>query len=107
MIDTMTRERDHHTSQTRTNPGIGEVLISIRNRLQRHDKIHPSRILADNPYQIRLIPQCLTGLEIETRAIPYQKKFPTSNDGNQPNMVRLTTTGVEINGLTGLCPLNY
>ena len=39
--------------------------------------------------------------------IPYDKKFPTSNDGNQPNVVRFTTTDDEINGLSGLCPLNY
>ena len=39
--------------------------------------------------------------------IPYDKKFPTSNDGNQPNMVRCTTTDDEINGPSGLCPLNY
>ena len=29
--------------------------------------------------------------------IPYDKKFPTPNDGNQPNMVRFTTTDDEIN----------
>ena len=39
--------------------------------------------------------------------IPYDKKFPFSNDGNQPNVVRFTKTGDEINGLSGLCPLNY
>ena len=39
--------------------------------------------------------------------ITYEKKFPTSNNGNQPNVVRFTTTDVEINGLSGLCPLNY
>ena len=31
--------------------------------------------------------------------IPYDKKFPTSNDGNQPNVVRFTTTDDEINEL--------
>ena len=67
----MTTERNHRTSQTMTNPGIGEILITIRDRLQRHDKIHPSRILAHNPDQVRLIPQCLTSLEIETRAPIY------------------------------------
>ena len=55
MIDTMTTERDHYTSQTKTLPGTGEVIITIRDRLQCRDKIHPSRILADNPDQIRLI----------------------------------------------------
>ena len=39
--------------------------------------------------------------------IPYDKKFPASNDGNQPNVVRFTTTDDEINELSGLCPLNY
>ena len=39
--------------------------------------------------------------------ISYGKKFPTSNNGNQPNVVRFTTTDDEINGLSGLCPLNY
>ena len=39
--------------------------------------------------------------------IPYDKKFPTSNNGNQPNVVRFTTTDNEVNGLSGLCPLNY
>ena len=39
--------------------------------------------------------------------IPYDKKFPTSNNGNQPNVVRFTTTDDEINELSGLCPLNY
>ena len=39
--------------------------------------------------------------------IPYDKKFPTSNNGNQLNVVRFTTTVEEINELSGLCPLNY
>ena len=39
--------------------------------------------------------------------ISYEKKFPTSNNGNQPNVVRFTTTDDEINELSGLCPLNY
>ena len=42
-----------------------------------------------------------------SKNIPYDKKFPTSNDGNQPNVVRFTTTDDEINGLSGLCPLDY
>ena len=67
MIGTITTERDHHTSQTKTNPGIGEVTITIRNRLQRHDKIHLLWILVDNPDQIHLNLQCLTGLGIGTR----------------------------------------
>ena len=36
----------------------------------------------------------------------YDKKFPTSNNGNQPNVVRFTTTDDEISTLSGLCPLN-
>ena len=39
--------------------------------------------------------------------IPYDQKFPISNDGNQPNIVRFTTTNDEINELSGICPLNY
>ena len=39
--------------------------------------------------------------------IPYDKKFPTSNDSNQPNIVRFKTTDDEVNGLSGLCPLDY
>ena len=39
--------------------------------------------------------------------ISYEKKFPTSNNSNQPNVVRFTTTDDEINELSGLCPLNY
>ena len=74
MIDTMTTERDHHTSQTKTNPGFGEVIIPIRGRLQCHDKIHPSRILAINPDQIRLILQYSTDLGIRTRVTIYPTK---------------------------------
>ena len=39
--------------------------------------------------------------------ISYEKKFPTSNNGPPPNVVRFTTTDDEINELSGLCPLNY
>ena len=39
--------------------------------------------------------------------ISYDKKFPTSNENSQPNVVRFTTTDDEINELSGLCPLNY
>ena len=74
MIDTMTRERDHHTSQTKTNPVIEEVIIIIRDRLQRHDKIHLLRILVDNPDQIHLTLQCLTGLGIGTPVTTYHTK---------------------------------
>ena len=70
----MTAEQDPHTSQTTTNPGIGEVTITIRDRLQCHDKIHPSRILAINPDQIRLILQYSTDLGIRTRITIYPTK---------------------------------
>ena len=39
--------------------------------------------------------------------IPYDQKFPTSNDGNQPNVVQFTTTDDSIDELSGLCSLNY
>ena len=38
--------------------------------------------------------------------IPYDKKFPTSNNGNQPKVVRFNTTDDGIIELSGLCPLN-
>ena len=37
---------------------------------------------------------------------PYEKKFPTSNDGHQPNVVRFTTTDDSIYELSGLCHSN-
>ena len=70
----MSTERVHNISRTKTNLGNGEVTINIFNRLQRHDKIHLPWIFADNPDQIRLIPQCLTGLEIRTRLTIYPTK---------------------------------
>ena len=77
MIDTMTTERDHHTSQIKTNPGLGEVIITIRDSPQRHDKIYFLRILVDNSDQIHLNLQCLTGLGIGTRVtICPTKKIP-------------------------------
>ena len=79
---TMSTERDHRTSQTRTNLEIGEVTMTIHNRLQRRDKNPPSRISAINPDQISLTPLCLTGLGIETRATIYpttrNSQFPTT-----------------------------
>ena len=39
MIDKMTIEQDHHTSQTKANPGIGAITITIRDHPQRRDKI--------------------------------------------------------------------
>ena len=64
----MSTERDHRTSQTRTNLEIGEVTRIIHDRLQHQDKNHLSRISAINPDQILLKLQCLIGLAIETRA---------------------------------------
>ena len=74
MIDTMTIERDHHTGQTKTNPGFGELTITIRDCLRRHDKIHLLRILVDNPGQIHLTLQCLIGLALGTRVTIYPTK---------------------------------
>ena len=39
--------------------------------------------------------------------IPCDKKFPISNNGNQPNVVRFTKTDDETIELSKLCPLNY
>ena len=64
-------EQTHHTSQTKTNPGIGEVTMTIHDRLQRRDKNHPPRISAINPDQIRLILQYSTDLGIEARVTIY------------------------------------
>ena len=74
LIDTMTTERDHHTSQTKTNPGIGEIIITFRDRLQCHDKIHPSRIIVINPDHNRLILQYSTDLGIRKRVTIYLTK---------------------------------
>ena len=67
-------EQTHHSSQTKTTPGIGEVTMTIHDRLQRRDKNPLSRISAINPDQIRLILQYLTDLGIETRATIYPTK---------------------------------
>ena len=77
MVDTMTIERDHDTSQTKTNPGIGETTITTRDRLQRHDKIHLLQTLVNNPDQPHLTLRCLIGSAIGTRVIiyPTNRKF--------------------------------
>ena len=54
-----------------------------QDRLQRRDKIHPSRIFAVNPDQIQLIPQSLTDLESKTRTNIY----PTTRISQLPTMV--------------------
>ena len=74
MIDTTTRERDHRTSQTKTNPGTGEIVIASRDRLQCPDKIYPSRIIVINPDQTRLILQYSIDLGIRTRVTIYLTK---------------------------------
>ena len=78
MIDTMITKQDHHTSQTKTNPGSGEVTTAIHNRLEHRDKIHPSLTSAVTPDQIHLIPQCLAYLETKT----WTKKYDTIRNSN-------------------------
>ena len=46
------------------------------------------------------------GNQDRSKIIPYEKKFPTSNDGHQSNVVRFTTTDDSIYELSGLCPSN-
>ena len=82
MINTTIPKQDHHTSQTMTNLGTGEVTITIHDRLQRRDKFHLSRISETNPDQIHPTLQYLTCLENETRATLYtttrNSKLPTT-----------------------------
>ena len=47
------------------------------------------------------------GNQDPNKKIPNDKKFPTTNTGNQPNLVRFTTTDDEIIELSGLCYLNF
>ena len=56
-----------------------EVTITIYDRLQYHDQTDPTPIFAVNLDQPHLILQCLTDLEIQTRA----KIYPTTR-GSQP-----------------------
>ena len=74
MIGMTITEQTYHTSQTKTNPGIGEVTMTIHDRLQCRDKNHPSRISAIEPDQIRLILQYSTDLGIEIRVTIYPTK---------------------------------
>ena len=83
----MSTKQTHHTSQTRNNPGIGEVTITILDRLQSHDEIPPSQISADNPGHFHLTHQYLIGLEAETRATMY----PTTTNSQLPTMVTSQT----------------
>ena len=86
-IDTMITKQDHNTSQTKTNPEIGEVVVTIHDRLQSHDNYHASQISANSLDQIHLTLQCLTGLEIETRATIY----PTTRKSQLPTTVTRQT----------------
>ena len=70
----MITEGDHNSSQIKTDLAIGEVTITTRDRLQCHDKIHPSRIIVINPDQTRLILQYSIDLGIRTRATIYLTK---------------------------------
>ena len=83
----MNTEQTSHTTRTKINLGIGEVTTTIPNRLERHDKIPPSQISADNPDHFRLTLQCLTGLEIASRATIY----PMTNNSQLPTTVTSQT----------------
>ena len=80
IIGRMTTERDQNISGTKIDLGIGEVTITIHDRLQGQDRISLSRIFTDNPDQAHLILHCLTGLEIEARATIY----PTTRNSQLP-----------------------
>ena len=107
----MITKQDHHISQIRSIPRIGEVTIVFHDRLQRRNKVRPSLISAVNPDQ-QPRPKSPNpslfnrfGNQDLNKNTPYEKKFPTSNNCNRPNVVRFNTT--EINELSELCPLNY
>ena len=87
MIDTTITKQDHHTSQTKTNPGTGKLAKALHNCLQRRDKIHASQISAVNPDQSHLFAQCLTDLETKTRT----KKYPTTRKFQLPKPVTSQT----------------
>ena len=107
MIDTMITKQDHHTRQTKTSLGFGEVTLTIHDRPQRRDKFNPLRISAVNPDQIHLILQGLPKLEIKTRTKLYHTtRNAHSNTGNKPNVVQYTTKDDEIIELSVLCPLH-
>ena len=67
-------EQPPHSSQTKANPGIGEVTMNNYDRFQCRDKNHPSRISAIKPDQIRLILQYSIDLGIGTRVTIYPTK---------------------------------
>ena len=86
-IDIMTRERDHHTSQTEVSLGIGAVTKTTHDRPQRRDKTHPSRISAGKSDQTHLILKCLTDLEIKIRR---KISFTTRNSQSPILSIRQT-----------------
>ena len=83
----MKTEQTHHNGRTKINRGIGEVTLKIPDRVQRHDKISPSQVSAENPGQIRLTHQCLIDLEADTRATIY----PPTRNSQLPTMVTSQT----------------
>ena len=70
----MTTVPYHHISRTKINLGIGEVTITIPDRLLRHNKIHLSKISVDNLDRIHLTIQCLIVSETKIRAKIYLTK---------------------------------
>ena len=104
----MTTERDHNTSQTKTNPGIrgSNNNFSRSPSMSRRDSSftdyrNQPRSNSPNPSVFNRF-----GNQNPSNNISYEKKFPTSNNGKQPNVVGFTTADDEINELSGLCPLN-
>ena len=90
MGDTMITKQDHHTSHRKTNPGNVEVTRTIRDRLQRRDKVHPSRIYAGNPDQLHLIIQCLTVLETK-----IQTRIYLTTRGSRPPITVISQTSID------------
>ena len=82
VMETMITKQGCHTGHTKANPGIEEVTRTSHNRLQIHDKTHPSRISADNPDQIHLMLLRLIDLETEIRV----KINPTTRSSQLPKM---------------------
>ena len=108
MIDTMTTARSPYQSnqdQSRnwgSNNNYSRSPSMSRQDSSFTDSRNQPRSNSPNPSVFNRF-----GNQNPSNNISYEKKFPTSNNGNQPNVVRFTTTDDEINGLSGLCPLNY
>ena len=112
IIGTMSTELDHRTSQIRTNLEIVEVSSSNNDFSRSPSTSKHESSFTDFRNQPRSNSPNTSvsnrfGKRDPSNNIPYDKKFPTSNNGNQPNVVRFPTTHNEINELSGLCPLNY